>query len=129
MYQYLLNVSIGGGEVDGYLTLNTVRHAAQPSNQLSDAAHDPAAGVLVIKSPREERCYLLQHIFRVHVFKYVGILTNHLRGRVMSKVAFKGIPYPCMEILPVLSPSPYAILHVCIEQVSTIENFVHDVMV
>ena len=40
----------------------------------------------------------------------------------MSKVAFKGIPYPCMAMLPVLSPSPYVIL--CIEQVSTIENVV-----
>ena len=44
------------------------------------------------------------------------------KKRVMSKVAFKGIPYPCMAMLPVLSPSPYAIL--CIEQVSTIENVV-----
>ena len=42
--------------------------------------------------------------------------------RVMSKVAFKGIPYPCMAMLPVLSPGPYAIL--CIEQMSTIENVV-----
>ena len=81
VYKYLLNVSIGGGEVDGYLTLHAVWHAAQPSNQLSDTAHDPAAGVLVIKSPREERCYLLQHVFCVHVFQYVGILTNHLRGQ------------------------------------------------
>ena len=42
--------------------------------------------------------------------------------RVMSKVAFKGIPHPCMAMLPVLSPSPHAIL--CIEQLSTIENVV-----
>ena len=45
-----------------------------------------------------------------------------LNSGVMSKVAFKGIPYPCMAMLPVLSPSPYAIR--CIEQVSTIENVV-----
>ena len=40
-----------------------------------------------------------------------------VKKRVMPKVAFKGIPYPCMAMLPV-SPSPYAIL--CIEQVSII---------
>ena len=44
--------------------------------------------------------------------------------RVMSKVAFKGIPYSYMymALLLVLSPSPYAIL--CIKQVSTIVNVV-----
>ena len=52
-------------------------------------------------------------ITSIHVLLYVG---------VMSKVAFKGIPYPYMAMLPVLSPSPYAIL--CIEQVSTMVNVV-----
>ena len=42
--------------------------------------------------------------------------------RVMSKVAFKGIPYSYMAMLLVLSPSPYAIL--CIKQVSTMANVV-----
>ena len=55
----------------------------------------------------EEEC-----VTSVPVLLYV-----HVRVRVMSKVAFKGIPYPYMAMLPVLSPSPYAIL--CIEQVST----------
>ena len=44
----------------------------------------------------EEEC-----VTSVPVLLYVHV-------RVMSKVAFKGIPYPYMAMLPVLSPSPYA---------------------
>ena len=60
----------------------------------------------------EEEC-----VTSIHVLLYVNV---HVR--MMSKVAFKGIPYPYMAMLPVLSPSPYAIL--CIEQVSTMVNVV-----
>ena len=58
----------------------------------------------------EEEC-----VTSIHVLLYVHV-------RMMSKVAFKGIPYPYMAMLPVLSPSPYAML--CIEQVSTMVNVV-----
>ena len=51
---YLLNISVSGGKIDSNLTLDTVRHTAQPSNQLSDATDNPVTGGSVVKSSGEE---------------------------------------------------------------------------
>ena len=76
---YLLNVCVGGCEIEGHLVLYALWHVPKLGDQFGDRRDDPAMGVCLLKPTPQEEGHLLKYLLNVHVLLHIGILTHNLQ--------------------------------------------------